>query len=151
MRKMFQLALAVFLAMMLAACGTKTAPSAPTSAPVAPKPGATLSGAVEISGKASAATITLKVSADGTALTSVAVTVQNLKCDGFSAGSMTKEVQGTFPVTGGTLTASVSGIGEIKGRFTSPTEASGTANLTLAIPMSAPCALGEYKWSAKAQ
>jgi len=147
MRKVLLLGLVVALAMLLTACGAKTG----GNAPVAPQPGARLSGPIEITGKASSATITLKVSDDGTTLTSIGVEFQNLKCNGFSAGSMSKSVSGSFAITGGSISATAGGLGEIKGRFTSPTEASGTANLTLKIPMSGDCALGEFKWSAKAQ
>lgn len=147
MRKVLMLGLAAALALGPAACGSKTG----GTASVAPKPGATLSGPLEISGKASSATITLKVSDDGATLTSIGVEFQNLKCNGFSAGSMSKSVGGSFAITGGAISATVSGLGEIQGRFTSPTEASGTANLTLQIPMGGNCALGEFKWSAKGQ
>jgi len=147
MRMVLLLGLAACLALSLSACGATTGPSAP----VAPQPGVRLSGPVEISGKASSATITLKVSDDGATLTSIGVEFQTLKCNGFSAGSMSKSVGGSFAIAGGSISASVGGLGEIKGRFTSPTEASGTVNLTLKIPLGGDCALGEFKWSAKAQ
>lgn len=150
--------LAFVIVASLAACaapGTTPAPGiAPTSpkpASVAPKPGVTLTGPIAITGKASGATITLQVSDDGTGIKSVGVTLQDLKCNGFSAGSMTKQVQGSFAISQGQIATSVSGIGEIRGRFTSSTEASGTVKLTLQIPMSGPCELGEFAWSAKAQ
>lgn len=150
--------LAFVILASLAACGAPgttpapgVAPTSPKPASVAPKPGATLTGAVVITGKASGATITLQVSDDGTAIKSVGVTLQDLKCNGFSAGSMSKQVQGSFAISKGQIAANVSGIGEITGSFTSPTEASGKVNLTLQIPMSGPCELGEFTWSAKAQ
>jgi len=116
---------------------------------VVPQANGTLTGPIEISGKASSGTITLTVSEDGKSLTFITVLLKDLKCDGFSAGSMTKGVGGTFPVAGGNLNASPSGLGKISGRFTSPTEASGKVDLKMDIPMAAPCELGEWKWSAK--
>lgn len=155
------LLLAAVALILLASCGAPAAPVAPTSQPApptptptlraaAPRPGATFAGAIEISGKASSATIRLGVSADGTAISSVAVSFNDLRCDGFSAGSMTKESSVAFPVAEGKVAASVSGIGEVKGQFGSATEASGTISLTLQIPFSKPCELGEWRWSAKA-
>jgi len=116
----------------------------------APRPGAVLTGPIEISGKASGGTISLTVSEDGGSISSVKVTLQNLKCDGFSAGSLTKEAGGVFPVAKGNVNASPSGIGEVKGRFTSPTVASGTIDLVLEIPYDGTCKLGTSNWSAKA-
>lgn len=117
---------------------------------VAPKPGATFTGPIEISGKASSGTIQFSTSGDGASITSVTVTLKDLKTETFSAGSMTQESRSPFPVTDGNLAASLSGIGEIEGRFTSPTKASGTIDITLEIPFSGPCKLGEWRWSAEA-
>jgi hypothetical protein len=117
---------------------------------IAPNPGAILTGPIEISGKASGGTISLTVSEDGASISSVKVTLQDLNCDGFSAGSFTKEAGGDFPVAKGSVVASPSGIGEVKGRFTSPTEASGTIDLVLEIPYDGTCKLGTSDWSAKA-
>ena len=132
------------LILPIAACGGE-------GAPVAPQPGAVLTGPFEISDKASSGTISLTVSADGASITSVGITLNDLKCDGFSAGSLTKEGGGTFPVADGKIVASVSGIGKLDGRFTSPTEASGTIDLILEIPFGGgTCKLGAQNWSAKA-
>ena len=98
---------------------------------VTPLAGATFTGFVDISGKASSGIISLIVSEDSTSITSVGVTLTDLKCNGFSAGSMTKRTEGNFPITEGKIVASVSGIGEIKGHFTSPDNAIGTINLIL--------------------
>jgi hypothetical protein len=134
--------------------GTTTTPAGTTATPkagtVAPKPGATFSGSIEITGKASSGTIEFNISGDGASIISVSITLKDLKTESFSAGSMTKSTSGTFPITSGNLDASLSGIGKIKGRFTSSTQASGTVDLTLDIPFSAPVKLGEWHWSAKA-
>jgi len=121
----------------------------PSGGPVAPKGGATFTGPIEISGKASSGTISFSISEDGALITSVTVTLKDLKTETFSAGSMTQESRSPFPVTDGNLAASLSGIGAIEGRFTSPTKASGTIDITLEIPFSGPCRLGECRWSAQ--
>ena len=126
----------------------KTTESATES--VAPRGGANFTGQIEIRDKASSGTIQFSISADGSSITSVTVNLKDLKCNGFSAGSMNKEVSGSFLVADGNINASPSGIGEIKGRFTSPTKASGTIDMTLEIPFSAPCELGAWQWSASA-
>jgi len=130
---------------------TPTEQATPTSGgEVIPKPGATLTGPIEISGKASSGTISLTISEDGASVTSVSITLNDLECDGFSAGSYSAERQGSFPVTGGAFSASLSDIGTIEGLFTSPTEASGTINLVLEIPYAGTFELGTWNWSAKA-
>jgi len=146
---------ATLAVILFTACAPTATPAAPRptatlAKPAAPRPGATFSGPIEISEKASSGTIKLTVSEDGASITSVDITLKDLKCNGFSAGSMAKQVRGPFAVIDGNLVASVSGMGEIRGRFASPTQASGTVNLTLEIPFAKPCKLGEWRWSAKA-
>ncbi len=157
--------LLVMLGLILTACAPKATPVAPTPVEATPKPpeatptpvpvlepqpGATLTGAIKISGKATSGTISLTISEDGASITSVGITLMDLTCDGFSAGSMTKKSEAPFPVAQGNIVASPPGLGEIKGRFTSPTEANGTVNLTLEIPFAGTCELGIWDWSAKA-
>ena len=135
----------VAVVLSMAACGGGDGAGA-----TAPRPGAVLTGPIEISGKASGGTISLTVSGDGASISSVKVTLMDLECDGFSAGSLSKEAGGAFPITKGNVVASPSGIGEIKGRFTSPTVVSGTIDLVLEIPFGDTCKLGTSDWSAKA-
>ena len=166
-KKVWLLLVIVGLILPLIACAPKATPVAPrpveatptpkpaeaTPTPVAvlrPQPGAILTGPIEISEKASSATIFLSISEDGVSIASVGIALVDLKCDGFSAGSMTQDFGGPFPVAEGDIAASLSGGGEIKGRFTSPTEASGTINLILEIPFGGTCDLGRWDWSAKA-
>jgi hypothetical protein len=116
---------------------------------VSPEPGATLTGAIEISEGASGGTISLKVSGDGASLTSISVTLSNLQCDGFSAGSMTKTASASISITEGNFQGSVADVGEIEGEFTSSTEANGSINLMLEIPYFGTCELGTWNWSAQ--
>jgi hypothetical protein len=158
--------LLVMLGLILTACAPKAAPVAPTPVeatpkppeatptPVAiigPQPGAKLAGPIEISGKASSETIFLTISEDGASIASVSISLVDLKCDGFSADSMIQDLGGPFPLSEGNIAASLSGGGEIKGRLTSPTEASGTINLILETPFAGTCDLGRWDWTAKAQ
>ena len=146
MHKVSLLLLIVGGVISMTACGGGE--GAPATAPL---PGAVLTGPIEISGKASGGTIGLTVAQDGASITSVKITLMDLNCDGFSAGSLTKEAGGVFPAAKGNVVASPSGIGEVKGRFTSPTVASGTIDLVLEIPYDGTCNLGTWNWSAKTE
>ena len=115
---------------------------------VVPQPNGTLSGPIEISGKASSGTITLAVSEDGKSITFVTIALKDLKCDGSSAGSSSTGVAVTLHVAGGNLNGSLPSLGKISGRFSSPTEASGKVDLKWDMGGAAPCELGEWKWSA---
>jgi len=79
------------------------------------QPGATFSGPIEISGKASSGAISFAVSEDGASITSVSVTLKDVKCDGMSAGSMETTTSGPFPVTDGKIAAFPFNQGEIIG------------------------------------
>lgn len=115
-----------------------------------PQPGTLFTGPLETIPGASSGTISLTVSEDGASITSVGITLTDFECRGVSASSFTKETRGVFPVDKGKIVALVSRIGEIDGRFTSPTEASGRINLRLEILPGQNCKLGIQKWSAKA-
>lgn len=121
------------------------------SGQVTPKPGATLIGPISISGKASSGTINFTISEDGASITWVSVTLNDVDVGVFSAGSMSMERTIAIPVTNGAFSGSVSGIGEIDGRFTSQTEANGTIDLILEIYQVGTVDLGTWNWSAKAE
>jgi len=161
----------LLLMLFLTACApgpTPTAPSGvePTSTPkpveptptprpppdVEPQPGAAFAGPIEITGKASSATIAFTISEDGASIVSVGVSLTDVKCDGFSAGNLTQRSQGSFSVAEGRIAISSKSLGEFEGRFLSPTEARGTAKLTLEIPFGGgTCDLGTWDWSATAR
>jgi hypothetical protein len=146
MHKLSLLPVIVAVVISMTACGGGE--DAPATAPL---PGGVLTGPIEISGKASGGTIDLTVAQDGASIISVKITLTDLNCDGFSAGSLTQEGGGVFPVAKGKVVASPSGIGEVKGQFTSPTVASGTIDLVLEIPYDGTCELGTWNWSAKTE
>jgi hypothetical protein len=129
--------------LVLAACG-----SGDTAGSALPTPGATFEGPVQISGSASSAVIDLKVSDDGAFLESVSVTMNDLKTEGFSAGSMTKNVGVNVPVGKGSFSAPLSGLGSISGSFSTATEASGKIRLKVEIPLDGTADLGEFAWTA---
>lgn len=117
------------------------------------QPGATFSGPIEISGKASSGVINFTISEDRTLLTSVRVTLKDVKCDGMSAGSMETTAAGPFQVNDGKFSASPSNLGEINGQFNSSTEAVGTIHVRLEFSIlgqKTVCELGTWNWSAKA-
>jgi hypothetical protein len=130
---------------------TPTGQATPTpGGEVIPKPGATLIGPIEISQYASGGTINFTVSEDGGFVTSVSITLTHLDVDVFSADSYSTQSGGSFPITGGAFSASITDTGTIEGQFTSPTEASGTINLKLKITYAGTFELGTWNWSAKA-
>ena len=133
----------VITALTLAACGGAQ-----------PKPGATFTGPIEIgTDKASSATLSFTVSEDGIMITEVSVSLTEVKCDGMSSGMLMLRSAGDFDLSGSNLNISPSNIGEIKGRFTSPTEASGTVKLSLKIDVLGStfvCDLGTWNWHAEA-
>ena len=110
-----------------------------------PKPGAQFTGDIDLGGKTSRATITFTISDDGKTITSVGIDLSDVKCNGSSAGRMSSWAGGQFSIANGAFTASPSSIGEVQGRFTSPTQASGTIHLKLNI-----CDLGTQNWNATA-
>jgi hypothetical protein len=144
MRKLTILSIFVVVVALVLGCG-----GGEETGPVVPEPNATLTGSIEISEGASSGTISLTISGDGASLTSISVTLSNLQCDGFSAGSMTKTAGASISITEGNFHGSVTDIGEIDGEFTSSTEANGTISLMLEIPYFGTCDLGTWNWSAQ--
>jgi hypothetical protein len=106
-------------------------------------------------------TINFKVSDDANSITEgdVKLTGEALKpeCSGGSLEGMTdltQELKGPFPVKEGNVDASLADGGELKGTFTSPTEASGTIKVVVNVTIfdnSITCDFGVWNWSAKAE
>ena len=119
-----------------------------------PKAGATFSGPINISpDNAQSATLTFTISDDGTAITKVGVSFTKFKCEAMSAGQISTSSTGNFSIADG-FDISPSSIGEIKGRFTSATRASGTIHLQLKINTgfgTASCDAGTWDWNAEAK
>lgn len=128
-------------------------PEWPVADPVATD-GVSFSGPIAIGKGASSANLRLVISDDRSSITSVEVTLSNLKCGGMSADSMSSTSSGQFPITEGEFAIAASGIGEIQGRVTSPTEASGVIDLRWEVSIlgqTLVCELGEWNWTANAQ
>jgi hypothetical protein len=135
-------------------------PEPPTATPtppiVDPQPGAILKGSIEDSENASGMMMSLELSEDGTSITTLTFILTSVsKCEGMnitiSEGSeMSLAEAGPFPVTEGRIDASLPNGGELKGRFISPTEASGTITVK-GLAYSDACQIGPSNWSAKAE
>ena len=119
-------------------------------APVAPQPGATLSGPMEHTGEASegsasSGAIELVISSDGTSIEKAKIILQQLKCPQMSGSSAELNYQGPWVIEAGKIDISQQ---EIKGKFSSPTQASGTLHLVALTPDK--CDLGTWNWEAAA-
>ena len=174
--------LLVIVGLILVACTQKTTPVAPLPAAATPtakpveaapnpttepveatptlnqvaalglQPGATFSGPIKMSGKASGGTLSFTISEDGTSI-ALEITLSDLKCDGMTASSMSTQASGPLSITDYSFNASFSDLGEVEGRFASPTEASGTINISWKISIlgqTTACELGTWEWSAEA-
>jgi hypothetical protein len=134
----------IVVALVLAGCGGS----------VQPKAGATFVGAIAMDAdKAESAILTFTISEDGMSITKIGVSFTKFKCEAMSAGQISVNSGGNFPIADG-LTISPSNIGQIAGRFSSPTKASGTIHLQLKIDMgmgSISCDMGTWDWSADAK
>ena len=111
----------VLVLLMLAACGGKSA---------SPKPGASFVGKIAMD-TAKSAQINFKISADGQSIESLGFASTEIKCGGFSAGSTSSNTTGQYPVLDGKIEIKSSGIGDITGRFTSPTKAEGSIHILM--------------------
>jgi hypothetical protein len=128
----------------------------PTETPVPPtatlppsiaKPGATLVGTIAMA-TASSARITLKVSEDGRTIQSVSLAFTGLKCEGFSADSISTEAGGKFPILEDKFEVESSSIGKINGLFSSPTKAAGSYHVLLNLGFGGAIECGTWPWSA---
>ena len=138
MNKRFGLYLIVTLLVLLIA-------AACSQGPVNPQGGITIGGTVAMD-RADSAEIYLDVSADAANIESVSLTMTNLKCEGFSAGSWMTTVSSQTPITDGEFLFKSDNVGEISGKFTSPTTAEGTIHLA---PFSGNAECGNWNWTAE--
>jgi hypothetical protein len=72
----------------------------------------------------------------------------DVKCDGFSAGSIMTQDRSAHPISGGQLRVDSGSLGNLTGEFTSPTAIAGSIELTInpGIGSRIPC--GTWDWSA---
>ena len=112
-----------------------------------PKPGAAFTGTIAMKTAGSAA-ITFKISRDGRMIESLGISFTDIKCEGFSAGSSSSMVSLQYPILDGKITITSSGIGEISGRFTSPTKADGSIHVLMSAGMGSEIECGTWNWSA---
>lgn len=160
------IAIAVTL-FLLAAC---------SAAKIEPQPGAAISATITTGDKASSGTLSFKVSQAGTAISDLRISLENANCqDMITMGSVMDFMsdpgipisdgafESSLPAMGGmvenyrfnpgdsfpTPVPDPSMVGKIAGRFTAPTEASGTITIFLGAAMSGGvvCELGTFDWS----
>ena len=137
--KLFQRMIGMALVLLLlAGCGTQSA---------SPKPGARFAGKIAMD-TAKTAQITFEISADGQSIVSLGFSGTEIKCGGFSAGSTSSNTSGQYPVMEGKIEIKSSGIGDITGRFTSPTKAEGSIHIMLGSGMGSAIDCGTWNWSA---
>ena len=118
----------------------------PAAAPLT-LPGVTLIGKIAMD-NAKSAQITLKVSADGKLIEGLGFSFTELKCEGFSAGSMSTQMTMREPVTNGKFEFS-SSVGVISGQFTSPTAVQGSIHLKFNQEPIGEFECGTWDWNAK--
>ncbi len=136
---------------------TLTPTAWPTQTPslqIQPEAGKNFSGPIQIGPeKASSGALTFTVSHDGTTITNFVVGFKEFKCESMSASEFSTSSGGEF-IIADEWEFSLSNIGQIRGRFTSPTTASGTITLNIEIKImnsTIACDMGIWEWSAEAQ
>jgi hypothetical protein len=98
--------------------------------------------------KATTAVITLQVSDDGGAITSLSASFTNVKCGRFSGGSLMIQDRSTHPISGGALRVDSGSLGKLTGTFTSSTAVAGSIELTINPGIGSPVPCGTWDWSA---
>ncbi len=140
--------------------------------------GATFNGWIETGDKASSGGISFTISSDGASIIDLDLTLSEVRCDGLSMGRVHEFVGGVLASTAdGSFAAaipamgrevdnyelnaipsdfpefaSLDDIGQIGGKFSSPTEASGKINIYVWVLMTDhACELGDFSWRAQAR
>lgn len=162
------LGLAVLL-LAITACGANTSPAA----------GSFFSGEIDMGDKASSGTISFKISEDGISVTAINITLLELKCNSLNIERIHDNLgNGLISITSGGFSASIpamgasqftesqnyhltaspfdfpsfsdmGSVGQLEGKFSSATDASGTIKLYIwAVMTDRACELGEFTWKA---
>ena len=158
--------LAILLVMFLITCTGNAKPA----------PGASFSGTINMDNKASSATISFKISEDGTSIKDLKTTVNELKLDGLTAGQVYDYHGGkliliedgkfsvSIPAVGGSVknykldkspsefqtVSALDNIGQIEGKFLSSTKASGTIKIYMWLLLTDyAIEVGEFSWEAE--
>ena len=151
--------------LLLVGCGAPATPILPTATPVPPTPtitpstlapwaGGVFTGVFDMGDKAERAEITLKVSVDGKAITSVKLDFTNITCEGFTQGFTEASVTITkdslnAPITNDKFEVKLASICEIIGEFTSSTAMQGTIRLLNSSGgMGSSTECGTWSWNA---
>ncbi len=136
---------------------TPLPPPTVTAEPLAAIAGAVFTGVFDMGDKAQKAEITLKVSEDGQAITSVKLDFTDITCEGFTQGFTKASVKIEnaklkTPIVDSKFEVTLAGLAEINGEITSPTTAGGTIRLlNSSSGLGSPTECGIWNWSATAQ
>ncbi len=159
MRKIIGSAILVFalLTFLTSGCNRSSAPSA--SQAISPQPGSSFTGNLEGENETGSGTISFDISVDGTAINNLNITLNDssANCGGASTGTLgfgqlALPFTGPYLIKEGSFSIEISKTGGLNGKFTSPTEASGSINLILDVTLfgnSQTCDFGTWNWSAK--
>lgn len=159
MRKIIGSVILVFalLTFLTSGCNRTSAPSAAQA--ISPQPGSSFTGNLEGEKEAGSGTISFDISEDGTAINNLNITLNDssANCGGASTGTLgfgqlSLPFDGPYLIKEGNFSLVISKSGELKGKFVSPTEASGSINLILEITLfgnAQTCDFGTWNWSAK--
>ena len=124
-------------------------PPTDTPAPVKPQPGAELIGPIEMGDKAKMALINLTVSADGSEIASWIVSLEGMQCETTAPDMIVAQQDTPTAIDEGGFEDLKSNIGDLSGKFSSPTEASGTIHLRIDLGLGGePIECGTWEWSA---
>ncbi len=164
MNKNFMLLLLSILAALLLASCTHTFP---------PQAGAVFTGKIAIGDLASSAGISFNITDDGSTIENLTISLADLDCNYLKAELMSGAVYVGIPVADGSFSASLPVLGntfsnfetkvppqdlpeisegrpgQFSGKFTSPTQASGSIHLYITVPMWGKFELGTFDWEAE--
>lgn len=121
-----------------------------------PQLGITLSGEIKSIDAEGRGTINVVVSTDGSSITQLDVTVTDYvdKKSSITSGTIQLFFYGPYPIKEGIIDSVLRKNKELKGKFTSPTAANGTIDISTEFTVlenTTTIDFGKWAWSAKAQ
>ena len=124
-------------------------PPTDTSTQVEPQPGVVLSGPIEIGDMAKKAVINLTVSEDGSSIASWSVAFEALECETLKTDTLITKEESLTLISQAAFEVTSSKIGELRGQFSAPSQASGTIHLLIDYGLGGEAIeCGTWEWSA---
>lgn len=117
--------------------------------PAGPEPGIRLTGPIELGDRAKQALITINISPDGKSVSGWGVYFEELECETFTTGTLAMQQHSPQIITEMAFEDQTSNIGDLVGRITSPTTASGTIHLKFDLGFGGTIECGIWNWSAE--